>query len=640
MSLIDEVINYSNIESGLEYLSKSKTLNKIEDKDIKELNKYLFFNTDKLIDSIKNNTYIPSDVELESKADISGTIKTITTISSIDKLVSRMFLQVLDSKVSNYLCKNSFAYQNNKGLKQATMLMKEYLDSNYCYILNIHIKKFIDNISHKILIKKLKTYIDDDSFLNVLSKFIKVNIKTEDNRYSLSRGLLEESILTSLLSEIYLISLDKYFYDNNICYIRYFDEIRIFANKEEDIANYKTIILDGLKDLTLEVDNKNTKVINSNKEVPSLLNCEFIKIKNTKSYEIRKLTKKNYYNDYSTWNKSVITKVNDEYHIVSDGILNQENYNFIFENDNNKENIVLNDIDNINIYSNVVFSKNLFNTCYSNKLILSFYNNHNEFLGSFVPSSIDKATRLSISQLKHYVDNDLRLYLAKQFVLGAASNINSNLKYYYKHNNNDNIKFCLDKINDLMKIEQESSDINTLLSLEANVRKLYYSCFNDITNTETFIYKNRTRRPPLDPINALISFGNIMLYRYIAKIIYNSRLDIKIGYLHSTNDRNETLNLDISEIFKPIIIDKIIFSLINRHEIKEELHFEYHEDNACYLNFRGRKIFIKAFEDKMNSKLKINNKYYSYSDLIKNEIYKLSNHFSDGNKYKPYKHVL
>ena len=110
--------------------------------------------------------------------------------------------------------------------------------------------------------------------------------------------------------------------------------------------------------------------------------------------------------------------------------------------------------------------------------------------------------------------------------------------------------------------------------------------------------------------------------------------------MHATNTRTESLNLDISEIFKPIIVDRIIFSLINRHEIKVDKHFEHLDNGAVYLNDEGRRIFIKAFEQKLSSRLKLNNKYYSYSDLIKNEIVKLSNHMLKINNYKAFKYYL
>lgn len=640
MSLIDDLLLDSNIETSLLYLKDKKDTFGADGLRISQLDEYLTNNKTLLIDSLRNKTYKTKEVILTDILSKNGKVRTIAKVNSLDKLVSRMIFQTIEPIISSLFQDNSYAYQKEKGVLSAATTMKYYLEDGYNYILNVDIKKYFDNINHNILYSMLIEALNDPNFIDLIFKFIKVDIKKEYKKYTLSRGVLQGSLLSPLLSNLYLTKLDSIANDNNIKYIRYADDIRILAKTKDKINEYKDWLTNELKKLDLNINEKKTVIVDAKINVSIFLGYEFINIEKTNRYELKKISRNGNYNHYLMWNKSPLSITNDEYHIVSDGILNQEDYNLIFENEYKKELIVLNNIDTINIYSNVIFSKKIFDIFYNRRMSVAIYNKYNNLLGTFIPTSIASTTELSIEQLKLYSSDKDRMYIAKQFVMAAGHNLNENLKYYLKHNKNSHIAFCISKISNLIKLENECDNYNNLLSLEGNVRMLYYSCINDIISNNTFDFNNRNRRPPKDPINALISYGNTILYNYVAKKIYKSKLDIRIGFLHATNKRKESLNLDISEIFRPIIVDKVIFSLINRHEIKEELHFKYLENNACYLNDLGRKIFIQAFENKMFSKIKINNKYYSYSDLIMNEIYKLVNHIKGTKKYKAYKYFM
>ena len=115
-----------------------------------------------------------------------------------------------------------------------------------------------------------------------------------------------------------------------------------------------------------------------------------------------------------------------------------------------------------------------------------------------------------------------------------------------------------------------------------------------------------------------------------------THLDPRIGFLHTANFRRFSLNLDVAEIFKPILSDRVIFSLVNKGMLKEK-HF-LRELGGLYLNDEGRKIFIEEMEKKLNStirhrKLKRN---VSYRTLIRMEIYKIEKHLLGEEEYEPF----
>ena len=118
--------------------------------------------------------------------------------------------------------------------------------------------------------------------------------------------------------------------------------------------------------------------------------------------------------------------------------------------------------------------------------------------------------------------------------------------------------------------------------------------------------------------------------------IHRTHLDPRIGFLHTTNQRRYTLNLDVAEIFKPIIVDRVIFSLLNRGVIQAK-HF-HKGTEGVFLNESGRKTFIEAYEARLKETIKHPKlgRPVSYRRLIRMELYKLEKHLMGDEPYEPF----
>ena len=149
------------------------------------------------------------------------------------------------------------------------------------------------------------------------------------------------------------------------------------------------------------------------------------------------------------------------------------------------------------------------------------------------------------------------------------------------------------------------------------MRRTYYEGFDLIIND--FSMEGRSKQPPQNEINALISFGNMMCYSQCLRAIHQTQLNPTISYLHTPGERRYSLSLDISEIFKPILVDRVIFRLLNKKEIQAK-HFD-NKLNKCLLTPNGTKIFAQAFEEKLNETIQHRSlkRNVSYRHLIKLE---------------------
>src|SRR5690554_5217129 len=142
------------------------------------------------------------------------------------------------------------------------------------------------------------------------------------------------------------------------------------------------------------------------------------------------------------------------------------------------------------------------------------------------------------------------------------------LKYYHKRG--APLNAVIEKLKTAEENINHPSDISELMALEGNSREEYYKAFDLIINNSDFVFEKRSRRPPKNNLNTLLSFGNSLLYTTVLSEIYKTHLDPRIGYLHATNFRRFTLNLDLAEIFKPLLIDRLIFSLLDKKVVKAD----------------------------------------------------------------------
>ncbi len=192
-----------------------------------------------------------------------------------------------------------------------------------------------------------------------------------------------------------------------------------------------------------------------------------------------------------------------------------------------------------------------------------------------------------------------------------------------------------------MRIEQyqlaipAARETDELMGIEGNIRQSYYRAFGIILND--FEMGARTKQPPMNPVNALISFGNMMCYSQCLRAIHQTQLNPTISYLHTPGERRYSLALDMAEIFKPLLVARVIFKVLNKREIQEK-HFAA-ELNRCLLNESGKKIFVRAFEERLLETIKHRtlNRHVSYKHLVKLECYKLSKHLLGIEEYKPFK---
>lgn len=319
------------------------------------------------------------------------------------------------------------------------------------------------------------------------------------------------------------------------------------------------------------------------------------------------------------------------YYVFKSGRIYRKDNSLMLETSEGYVQIPVNDVDTLYLFGEVDLNTKAINFLAQNGIVVHFFNYYGWWTGSLYPREELLAGDIVIRQARHYIDTDRRLYLAKEFVRGAIHGIIYNLKRY-KQVNQDVIKRLQDYYDDV----EVQKDIPSLMSVEGNARDIYYGSFGDIINVD-IEFNKRVKNPPDNMINALISFLNSLVYTAVLKEIYMTQLNPTISYLHEPFYRRFSLALDVAEIFKPIYGDRVIFDLLNNRQITQK-HFDQ-EMNFCYLNETGRKIVVKAFDEKLNTTIKHKSlkRNVSYKKIIRLELYKIIKHLLEEEIYTSFK---
>lgn len=320
-------------------------------------------------------------------------------------------------------------------------------------------------------------------------------------------------------------------------------------------------------------------------------------------------------------------------YVFSSGEIKREENTLCFITEESKKFIPVADVSTIMIFGEISFNKRLLEFISTNEIILHFFNHYGYYIGSFYSRTHYNSGFMTLKQCEHYLDYAKRVELARKFVEGSLENILKNTIYY--QNRKGGLEKTITSIEKSIEDLKKADNIEELMAIEGRSKEEYYNAFNIIIKDEQYSYGGREKRPPKTKLNTLISFGNSLLYVTVLSEIYKTHLDPRIGYLHSSNDRRFTLNLDVAEVFKPIIVDRIIFTLTNKNMLDQSCFMK--ELEGIYLNDKGRKIFIQQYEDKLKQTIQLTKTIKAtYQRLIRLELYKIEKHIMNEKEYTPF----
>jgi CRISPR-associated protein Cas1 len=264
-------------------------------------------------------------------------------------------------------------------------------------------------------------------------------------------------------------------------------------------------------------------------------------------------------------------------------------------------------IEGIVCIGGVGFSPHLLELCADNGVAVSFFKESGAFMAR-VTGPVSGNILLRKDQYRYADETAATLEIARSFVLGKIANCRTVLlragRDHHDPEQATALSRCADCLAGIAEQVQREIDINVLRGKEGQAGHAYFSVFDKmiVAQKEAFYFRERSRRPPLDNVNALLSFVYTLLAHDCAAACESVGLDPQAGYLHTDRSGRPGLALDLMEEFRPFLADRLVLSLINRQQVKAS-DFKTTESGAVLMTPEARKEVIKGWQERKRDEL-------------------------------------
>jgi CRISP-associated protein Cas1 len=232
---------------------------------------------------------------------------------------------------------------------------------------------------------------------------------------------------------------------------------------------------------------------------------------------------------------------------------------------------------------------------------LCYLSEQGRYIGRLEPH-FSKNSLLRVDQWRAAFDDQRKLAIARQFVQGKLENMRVMLLRANREEENPALSRAIDGMKDAQRRAQECRDLDVLRGHEGEGSAAYFAVFGHLIKQD-LNFPGRVRRPPTDPVNALLSFGYTLLYNDIHAACNIVGFDPYVGYLHADRYGRANLALDLMEEFRPIVVDSVVLTCLNKRIVQKD-DFIIELGGAHRLSNDARRRFLLQYEERKNTEFK------------------------------------
>lgn len=258
-------------------------------------------------------------------------------------------------------------------------------------------------------------------------------------------------------------------------------------------------------------------------------------------------------------------------------------------------------------FGNVLCSPFLLGFCAERDIAVSFLSEGGKFLAA-IRGPVSGNVLLRRQQYRMADDDTIATNIARNIVRGKLANsrvvMNRMIRDHGDRIDTAAIQDSSATIDRLIDQLDETGDLDSVRGIEGLTAAKYFAIFDNliIDQKRDFAFKDRNRRPPLDPVNALLSFIYTLLAHDIRSALETVGLDPAVGFLHRDRPGRPSLALDLMEEFRPVIADRLVLSLINRRQVTAK-GFKKAENGAVIMTDDTRKIVLVEYQNRKQDEI-------------------------------------
>ena len=241
------------------------------------------------------------------------------------------------------------------------------------------------------------------------------------------------------------------------------------------------------------------------------------------------------------------------------------------------------------------------------------------------------------TQFRRYDDMEFRVRIGSAIVDGKVRNARSLLQHYAWNHPSTDLKAAIEKLQVARERVARQTSIDALLGAEGDAASVYFAALGKMMRTD-FVFKTRTRRPPRDPVNALLSFAYTLLSTEMTGALAAQGLDPHVGVLHDLDYGRPSLALDLLEEFRQPVADRLAVSLVNRN-VLSRTHFDDRGESGVLLNDIGRSRFLEFYHKALETEFQIagpKGERSCFREIFRRQARLLRKTIEDGTDYIPF----
>lgn len=267
-------------------------------------------------------------------------------------------------------------------------------------------------------------------------------------------------------------------------------------------------------------------------------------------------------------------------------------------------------LESIVVFGNIQLTTPCIKECLNKGIPVSFFSSKGSYFGRLVSTQHVNIFRQR-KQIHLSENKEFTLGLSKKMIKAKIHNQCIVLKRYIKHPTRE-LEIEIKRIKNSEELIDSCNSIEQLMGYEGNASKNYFSALSRVINPQ-FAFKGRNKRPPKDSFNSMLSLGYTLLMYEIYGEIENRGINPYAGFLHKDKERHPTLASDLMEEWRAVLIDSMILSLVQGHEISVDNFYKNEETKGILIDKLGMKIFLNKYEKKLRTEAR-------YLDYISSRV--------------------
>jgi len=539
----------------------------------------------------------------------------------------------------------SFAYRKGRSVDMAVRAVMRYREQGYHWVVDADIFSFFDEIDHELMLEKVSSLVKDESLLSLIKLWLKNTVTDGERTWTLQKGVPQGSPLSPLLSNLYLDDLDEALLENNLCLVRFADDFLVLCKDEPRAEKALAITEQVLSSLKLRVNQDKTRLVNFDRGF-QFLGVEFVSsLVSTVEPEISSIphapevrvnadhrsttygeasrsvsNDSNQHDSLETFRddlpdfaldqaEEIVTSQREPLlrtlYIVEHGCaLAKESERLLVK----KKGQIIREIpiiklDQVLIFGGAQITTPAMKLCLAEKIPIVLLSSTGRYHGVIDSFDTDPVL-LHRDQFRRAEDPHFCLSAAKSIITGKLANSRVVLTRYARRHDNKELTSAIDALKHLKYKVSTALSLDQLRGFEGAGAKAYFGAISGLLGAP-WKFQGRKRQPPPDPVNALLSYGYTLLFYNVFALLRARGLNPHVGYLHPVRSGHPALVSDLMEEFRSIIVDTTILSLLLNQRIQvSEFEFDADQQLPCRLGASARKVFIRAFEKKMNDTLR------------------------------------